>query len=132
MLQQSLDSQLTITSHMHLLKIHNIQNMFIMFIPVPNFLLQSATANSKQSGRKTDDKTAKLSQTILNFPIHYNNKNNRDVHTLSNPVYSFSVKEKVGKGKQKGKAMETKIHNFPRSSILESHYNQKLHLYTKV
>lgn len=42
----------------------------------------------------------------------YQINKNRDGHTLSNPVYSFSVKEKVGKGKQKVKQWKQKITDF--------------------
>ncbi len=52
---------------------------------------------------------------LLNLPnalglsIHHVNNYTGDVHTLSNPVYSFSGKEKVGKGKQKVKQWKQKI-----------------------
>lgn len=77
-----------------------------MFIPLLYFLLQTITAKSDQIGKKRLN--CFISQTVLHLSIHHVNKYTRDVHTLSNPVYSVSGKEKVGKGKQKIKQCKQK------------------------
>lgn len=59
---------------------------------------------------KPEGKTDKLPNSPSSF--HRVNKYTRDVHTLSNPVYSFSVKEEVGKGKQKVKQWKQKYQIF--------------------